>query len=270
MGRQLKILDKIAICHKLVYEVRYQHGFVYLDRCGATANRILATDSNWVLSSDSPTPQNAPLINAVSGTVFNFGPLKYDFSLEQQINRETAISSEDIDQFISQVDSVSHIVHEELELKTFVREGFRVWFLFGTNSEQDSQKWISNLGSFRVAPSLTEGFQGTLDSEGHVAVVSSGDRKYRISVSSVERQGQLDIGSAFRPLPRDLPKGQKEAMIAQAKVKKRLFLNPEFAVMIDVDANVDWPIEVVPGDFIRQSLTTIEQSLPRAFPGGKP
>lgn len=264
----MKIAGKTAIYHKLVFEVRYEYGLVYLDRCGVTANRIMAAYPEWVLKEEA-NPQNAPLINVVTGTFFNFGALKYDFSLDQPINKDAAITPSDINEFISQVESISQIVHEELELKSFVREGFRVWFLFGTESEADSQKWISSLESSRIAPSVTNAFQGTLESEGHVAVISARERKYRIAINPVERLEHLDLGNeALRVLPRKLPQKQREALIAKLKAKKRLLANPEFAVMIDVDAYVDRPIEVVPGDFIHQSLETIEHSLPMAFFGG--
>src|SRR2546428_5334668 len=122
----MKVAGKRAIYHKLVFEVRYEHGMVYLDRCGTTANRIMATYPDWMIKEEAINPQSAPLINLATGTHFNFGTQKYDFSLDQPINKDAELTSDDISQFISQVESVSQIVHEEFELKNFVRKGIRV------------------------------------------------------------------------------------------------------------------------------------------------
>lgn len=263
------IAGKNALYHKLVYEVRYEHGLIYLDRCGITTDRILQSNPDWVVQENAISPQGAALVNAVSGTQFNFGTRKYDFSLNQPVGKESALTKDDIELFISDVDSVCTIVHRELELKTFVREGFRVWYLFATESDEDSQKWISGLQAFRVADSVTRAFDGQLESESHVAVITTRDRKFRIAVNAVERLETLDLGTeALKTLPRSLPKGQRQALFKQAQVRRRVLSNPELAVMIDVDAFIEDPIEVVPIDFIQRSLQMIEDALLKALSGG--
>lgn len=263
---ELKIANKSAIYHKLVFEVRYEQGLVYLDRCGRTANRIIATDPTWDLRGDL-NPQNAPLLNVLSGASFNFNALKYDFSLDQPINESASINSDDIQLFTSQVETVSQIVHDELELKTFTREGFRVWFLFATTSDQESQEWITKLNVFQVTPNIMSAFSGKLESEGHVIVLRGEERNYRIAINPVERLEHLDLGNELKILPHRLPKGQKEARLKELKAKGKLLKNPGYAVMIDVDAYVEHPIEVAPADFIRQSLLAIEQNLQIALSG---
>jgi hypothetical protein len=265
----MKVVGKDALYHKLVFEVRYEHGLVYLDRCGTTLNRITTTHPEWILREDAISAQAAPLIHATTGIQFTVGPYKYDFSLDQPINREIPLTHDDIQAFIAQVDLVSKIVHEELELSQFIREGFRVWYLFGTESEADSQRWIASLGAFEGTSRIGQGFQGKIESEGYVAVMDVGDRKLRFAVNAVERLEHLDLGTeALKTLPRSLPKGQREALLNALKAKRRLLSNPAFAVMIDIDAYVDRPIEVVPADFISQSLSMIDERLPRACSGG--
>lgn len=265
----LQILGKPALYHKFIYEVRYEHGLVYLDRCGTTANRIIESDPEWVVREDAVSPQGAPLVHAGSGIQFNFGTQKYDFSLNQPIGKETTLTRADIDLFITKVHAVSAIVHHELELKAFLREGFRVWYLFATESDEDSEKWIASLGAFQVSPSVTAAFAGHLSSETHVVVITARDRKFRAAVTAVERLEILDLGTdALKTLPRSLPKGQREALLTHLRAKLRVVSNPQFAVMVDVDAFVENPIEIEPADFIRQSLEEIETALPKAFPGG--
>lgn len=261
----MKIAGKEGLYNKLVFEVRYQHGMVYLDRCGTTANRIMMTYPDWVTREGSVNPQNAPLIHTSTGIQFNFGPLKYDFSLDQPVNQ--ALQRKDIDAFIEQVESVSRIVHEELELNSFIREGFRIWYIFDMRSEDEANQWIKSLHAFRVDPSLADAFQGSLEAAGHTAVINTSERKYRITVHTVERLERLDLGN-LSTLPRSLPRKQREAMLERLKAKNRLRLNPQYAAAIDIDAYIDEPIEVVPQDFITQSLDLIEAKLPNTFQRG--
>ncbi len=263
------ILGQKAVYHKLVYEVRYNQGFVYLDRCGTTSNRIVQNFPEWLLSAQNVNPQQAPLTHAIMGIKFNFGPLKYDFSLDQRINTDAPIGKQDVDDFVREVESVSTIVHEELELKQFTREGFRVWYIFPTKSDEHSRDWICKLRGFSFQSQLIEAFSGVLESLGFTLVIKSDDRKFRISVNAVERTEQLDLGSeTLRVLPRSLPKKQRDHLLDQLKIKHRLLVNPECGVMIDVDAYVEDPIEIAPADFITESLNRIEQSLPAALAGG--
>jgi hypothetical protein len=125
-----------SICHKLVYEVRYNYGFTYLDRCGITVNKVMKNDPEWILSDASPNPQNAPLISLKNGTRFNFSSLKYDFALDQQVGANKDLKG-DISDFIEQTSFISTIVHEMLDLTDFKRVGFRIWYLFSSNSKED-------------------------------------------------------------------------------------------------------------------------------------
>lgn len=267
----MHIFGQQANYHKLVYEVRYDHGFMYLDRCGTTSNRITQSFPDWIVSAPNVNPQNAPFTHAIKGIKFNFGPLKYDFSLDQRINAETALRREDIDDFVQEVESVSAIVHEELELSRFIREGFRVWYTFPTKSEAESLDWICKLRGISVQENLPRAFSGILESLSYIVVIKSHERKFRVTVNAVERTEQLDLGSeTLRTLPRNLSKKQREHLLDQLRMKHRLLVTPQSAVMIDVDAYVDDPIEISAEDFIPESLKQIEQSLPIAFTGGKP
>ena len=66
----MRIIGKEAIYHKLVFEARYEHGLVYLDRCGTTADRITSTYPDWILKEEGVSPQGAPLIHLETGTHF--------------------------------------------------------------------------------------------------------------------------------------------------------------------------------------------------------
>jgi hypothetical protein len=254
---------KTALCHKLVFEARYEQGYVYLDRCGMTVNRLTASNSGWV--PQAINPQNAPLVHVPTGAAFNFGPEKYDFSLTQAAGA-IALRNDDVDQFISLLDAVSQIVNQELTLRTFSRKGFRVWYLFPTASDEESNEWLARLGSFTTSPHVAQSFEAVIQTNGYVVVLRAADRKLRIAANPVERLENLDLGSAtVRALPRSLPHGQRDALLRQLRERGRVIANPQFAVMIDVDVFVDSPVDINAGDFVRHSLTLIEQRLPAAL-----
>jgi hypothetical protein len=268
----VKILGSSPVYHQLVFEVRFDQGMVYLDRCGATVNRIIATDKNWVVKNQGGAginPQAAPLVNLANGTEFSFNTEHYTFSLTQPVAKEAALTKEDIASFTAEVDAISRIVHVELDLREFRREGFRIWYLFATETEEASENWISSLKAFTIGPQVTAAFKGKLESQSHVLVVATENRKLRISINAVERTENLDLGvQQLNVIPRRLPKQQREAILDILRAKRRVLANPNYGVMVDIDAYIEDPIEIAPADFIEESLRILEEHLPKALSGG--
>jgi len=79
---------KITVLQRVVFELRYRHGFTYLDACGRTLNKIQDEYPEWILTTDQPNPQSAPLISINNACIFNFSALKFDFSLENQLVKD--------------------------------------------------------------------------------------------------------------------------------------------------------------------------------------
>jgi hypothetical protein len=261
----MEIKGRNSILHKLVYEVRYHRGYLFLDRCGVTANRIMSDHPEWIIRNQDLNPQNAPLVSLNNGTTFSFNALKYDFALEQSTAGD-ALSETDVRDFVTQATAVSAILHEELELREFSRVGFRVWYLFGGQSQEDCEQWIQDLGGFKVDNSVLSAFGGKLLSQNHVAVIESKDRNIRMSINGVESQQQFDLGSEILNIqPHKLPKGQHELLLKQERVRQRISANPRYAAMIDVDVFVENPLDAIAFDFISESFKQAEEGLKRSF-----
>ena len=259
------IKNRRSICHKVVFEVRYKYGFTYLDRCGSTVTEIMrSTDGEWELSGYEPNPQNAPLISLRNGTRFNFSVLKYDFVLEQTQDADKDIEENDLQEFIQQVDLVSSIVNERLSLKDFTRVGFKIWYLFDSKSREDSENWISQLlKTSDIDDSIADALNGDVEAKSHVVVVASQDRKFRISITGVTTQTQLDlVGGKIGIRKSNLSRGQDKYLKRELK---RAAKNPEFAVMLDIDTFVESPKDADAKDFITESLKQIENKVPEAF-----
>jgi hypothetical protein len=262
----MEIKGRAGLIHKLVYEVRYHEGYLYLDRCGITANRIVSTYPEWIVRNPDLNPQQAPLVSIKNGTAFTYNSLKYDFAFEQPTGGQTALNEADVKEFASQASLVSTIVHEELELKKFTRVGFRIWYLFGSESKSDSEDWIKNLGTLKIDDRIKSAFKGEMIGQNLVVVIKSHDRNFRIALNGVESDQRLDLGNEILNIKtHKLPKGQREMMLKQERVRQRILANPRFAAMIDVDANVEDPVEAIAGDFIEESFKQIEKGLKDAF-----
>jgi hypothetical protein len=260
------INDRPSICHKVVYEVQYKYGFTYLDRCGSTINEIMKIAPEWILSDNTPNPQNAPLVSLRNGTSFNFSALKYNFALEQTLGADKDLEKKDIDEFIEQVDLISSIVNERLSLSDFNRVGFRVWYLFASDTKEDSEKWISQLlKTMPIDDSICKALNGSMEAKNYVVVIASTDRKFRISINGVESHAQIDRGGNILNIRASkLSHDQDKFLLAQLKAKKRIAKNPVFAAMIDIDSFVEMPKDIEAKDFVTVSLNQIEK-LPKAF-----
>ena len=255
-----------ATLHKLVCQVRYRRGFIYLDRCGRTVNRIMAEAPAWILKGSSPNPQNAPLVNVETGTQFNFGSMSYDLGLERP--KESELTENDVETFADEAAYLATVVHEELGLMEFTRLGFRAWFLVATKSKDESEQWIRDHSGIAMPEAWPTAFdEGEVKAQGHAIVIQTADRYFRIAVNGVERTLALDIGeSILNVSPRSLPKGQKEALIKKAQARKRLKANPDHAVMVDIDAYLEEPEnDFELGAYIRGSWGTIKDALPKCF-----
>lgn len=259
---------KDALVHKAVFELRYRYGFNYLDRCGRITNGIMREWPEWILADLSPNPQNAPLINTKNNCRFNFSSLRLDFAIEQEMGEE-CVSVEDLTEYQSQVADLSEFVIADLELTDFARIGFRVWFLFACKNKEEAEEWLGNLDCFAIAANLPRAFKGNLKSASTAVVIESEDRMFRIAFSNVERSVPLNLGSEILNIPsHTLPHKQREHLLAQQKLKKKLIHNPSFAAMIDVDAFQDDPQMVKPGDFVSTSLEQIQRFLTDAIQEG--
>jgi hypothetical protein len=255
------VRGKPSILHKLIFELRYRHGYTYLDRCGKTINAIMSSHPEWMPRSEHVSPQNAPMVSAVNQSVFNFSSKKLDFSLEQSIR--SGISAAEVESFCSQVDQLSTIVITQLSLKEFERIGLRSWYIFPCTDKDEAEKWLTDLGAFQIAPELGAIFGGEIRDVAVATVVSGTDRDYRIGFNSVEKLALIDLGSEVMAVRTSaLSRDQGRAFAHhQKREPNRVIAMPAFAAMIDIDAYQEAPKWPDPGDFVRTSLNEARRRL---------
>ena len=256
----MNIKGKQAILQKVVFELRYRYGMTYLDKCGRTLNAITREQPEWILKS-AASAQNSGLVSMRNSCNFNFSGNMLDSSIEQPAGGEP-LSAQDVAEFTEQTDILSRIVIDQLGLKDFTRVGFRCWYLFPCESQEESERWILELGYYDVSSKPRAAFNGEVDITNFTVIVASEDRKFRLALNGVENQAQLNLGQEILSVrASSLSHDQKAVLLEQMKVRHRILVNPAFAAMIDVDAFQDAPLSVDPGDFIKTSVDKIEKGL---------
>jgi len=256
-----KIAGKEALLHKVIFELRYDYGFLYLDRCGSLVNSIMELDPLWILANTSPNPQNAPLINLDNYCSFNFSALKMDFSIEQELGKYS-IDDDQVDTFITQVDTLTGFVRDTLELKKFNRMGFRIFYLFECSNKEESEDWLSDLKIYKVEPNFITSFHGNIKGQAFSTIIESDDRFFRLQFNSVERTRIVDLGTNILNIPsHKLSSKQDEHLAKQIREKKKKSHNPHYAAMIDIDVYQDKPDIVNPKEFIISSYPKVYDCL---------
>ncbi|HUT24489.1 MAG TPA: hypothetical protein VM492_09125 [Sumerlaeia bacterium] len=249
----MMISNKPVIVHKLVFELRYSYGFSYLDKCGWVVNSIMRDRPEWILANTSPNPQNAPLINTNNNCRFNFSSLKLDLTVEQGLG-EASLTEDDVSDFLTQVEEITPVVVDGLDLREFTRIGFRVWYMFACGSSDEAETWLRDLGCCQVSQRVAGSFRGRVKATGFSVVIESEDRSFRIAFNGVERSLPVNLGGEVLNIPpHTLHENQREHLLKQIRTKKRIEHNPQFAAMIDIDAYQEMPEKVEPGYFVRTS-----------------
>jgi hypothetical protein len=260
---------KHPILFKAVFEVRYRLGYLFLDRCGRVMNTILEEHPEWVFASQ-PNPQGASFLSLRNSATFNFSSEHFVLALEKATGNE-GLDEGDFDVFSEQAEALSGLVQEYLDLKEFSRIGLRIWYLFSCDSKAESEDWLRGLGYFSVPDRLYEAFSGQRDAAGASIVIATDDRRFRITLNSVERSAQIDLGDSVLNVPaHSLSKDQDKILREQLKRKaRRVRQDPGFAVMVDVDVFSDEKSDECDAkDFIETSRNGLLERLRKAATRG--
>jgi len=173
-----------AVVHQTVFEVRYNYGHTYLDRCGITMNDLLRKNIGW--SVDGANPQSGTLHNAEKAATFSFGSEKLSMSFKQGTDCPVLPDMAEIANLSATftMDVLDHLAIEEV-----TRMGFRTWQLFGYDELVASQEAVKSLGF--VANDRIEGL-GVTDLQ-------------EVSLNFVAARGDYEVRVASRPGMRTRP-----------------------------------------------------------------
>jgi hypothetical protein len=253
-ARGVHLLNKKEpVLRQLIFELRYRNGFTYLDRCGKTLNRILKEYPEWLVGNDVK-PQGAPLFSMRNGCRFVFNSTSCSLLIDRT-SSDDPISQEEVPDFTAQANFLTAVVIDELALKDFTRIGFRVVYHFPCETKDEAQSWLDGLGVLQVSPTLTEAFEGQIESTAVSVVVINQDRRIRIAFNVIEHPSRLESGNEILQVTSSgLHKEQKQFMREKLKQRQRLRINTSQAAVVDFDCYLEEPDSVDPRDFISTSM----------------
>src|SRR5713101_7454841 len=110
---------KEPLLRRMVCEVRYDDGQLYLDHCGRLLKKLFKDAPEWIVS-PNPTPQGTSLFDIVAGTQLGFSLASASLTLDKSLGDEV-ISGEEGEDFIKQVGAILTLVLDELEVSRFTR-----------------------------------------------------------------------------------------------------------------------------------------------------
>jgi hypothetical protein len=256
---------------KLLYELRYEHGYVYLDRCGRILDRISREMPEWLPAGDA-NPQGANLYNVRNRCSFSFSARRLGLSLDHSSPPSALIDDPLRSDFVRTAADMSGFIIQELELDTFARIGARSVFQFSTSSENESHDWLAGLGLYSVSLQFMRAFDTDRAAADLTAVFVGQDCRYRIEASAVESVVQLDMGAgqALGVREKSLPAEQRKAFQqSKIKSKRERDLNTGYAVQIDVDAYHEFPVSPNIPAFLSANTEGILDRIRKAIDGSQ-
>lgn len=242
----MKIKDLLLA--KIVFETRYKQGYRYLDRCGEMMIEIENELKNW--RAREAQISSCQMVNPSENMFFNCSSLKLDLS--QDTVKELECKS-----FLSYSRQMFNIVSKNLGIKEYIRFGLRYWFLLPVDSIQSGQKILTGNSLFNVDTGIEVMFDKKVKDKSFVVILEKEKYGHRIALSVVHKQGfgsLKDQNEFLTTTPHKLPKGQKEALIAQLERKKRQQDNPDVAVLLDIDNYMEDPEAANLDNFITSSV----------------
>jgi hypothetical protein len=260
------VRGKEPLLRRMVCEVRYQDGYLYLDHCGRLVNSLLKQAPEWVVAPE-PTPQGTTLYNLHTNTQLAFSSVSASLSLDKSSSDEF-IDEEEKAAFKEQVEASLGLVLGELEVTEFRRIGYREHHYFSFDSKEESEKWLVDLGLMTVAPELHQAFQAKLEGLGVAFVLEGEDCRYRVALNGIERSAQIPIGETTLTIRASaMPKNQRHVLIDQLKKKRQRQINSAFAVLLDIDAYLLEPEELNLAEFVeehgQQNVKRFKEALPK-------
>lgn len=273
----LKINENIE---QAVFQLRYEYGQFYLDRCGRILREILKDHPEWVVA-DAPNPQHASLICTDNGCAFNFGIAALDLSLRRDIDG-APISDDDLNLFFKQIEVMTSIVVDRLEIFELRRIGFRQVFCFPVDSKEEAAQWIMNRKCWKVDQRLSSLFDSEPKSESMTLEYDGDDRFFRLAIQAGERGESKIFGSRKHVVrTKDLSRSQQSHLALSEKQKyskgvidkARNIRSAEWGrpniAMVDVDASIDDPeSDIQPEKFAKSSndrILTIVSKIAKGF-----
>jgi hypothetical protein len=262
----IKLLKgKEPFLRRLVCEVRFQDGQLYLDHSGRLLKKLVR-DAAWIISPD-PTPQGTILFHMVEGLRLSFSMHSASLDLDWS-NADEVIDSDEADRYVARAEETLGFIADELEVTEFERLGFRQWYYFSFNTKEETEQWMRTLGLFSFSPNLLTSFDASPEAMGVSFVMQGQECHYRIALNGIERSAQLPMGDTNLNIRASAVSQKQRAVLLEAlKQKRQKQINSSFATVLDIDTYRNEPRELdlnqFLGDCLKGNLERFRNSLPK-------
>jgi len=251
-----------SVVHRYIYELRYDFGHAYWDRCGRVINEIIAAHEKW--NFENMGSGACHLRSSEQNLDFNYGWAKLDLSQTQDREVLTLLPA---GEFGALAESLTEVVVRTLQLGDFTRIGFRSHYLFPTGSVDEAHGLLKRLKLFRMDPG-TESEIGVTSEVSYRTVVQRPEHKLRIAVAPFEQQVNLPPGviQAARAKARDHWKDQKDVIKAKLKAQHMIKHLPQYGLLLDLDASLEeppYPDSISVSDFVTRAERDFRDLTPK-------
>ena len=238
------LLDNIA------FEIRYDSGHLYFDRCGQCLLDIERECPGW--TPITVDVQTGRLENPSKSLYASFNNQRFNFTAEKALKLAMT-------EIVKEISCLWNIIQANLGLDEFVRIGFRPSYLLATESADEADMRLQRSKINLVIPnSLLD--DGYIVKHRQLTVVLDKDgTEYRVELAAVTRYEGLAPPDLVRTDPKMLSKKQKEFRIAKLKQMAEYSANPMFAVNLNVDCARFSPGTLSVEEFILKQTEVVEK-----------
>jgi uncharacterized protein (TIGR04255 family) len=221
------------VCEKAILEVKYPTNYLFWDNSGKTMSKLVEKYPQFEL-------RDAKLSNVQSdwwseGITLNFNHLKADLTQDYPKNW---------DNFKNISSALCDTLRSVLEVKLYERVGTRYVLVLPMKSEEEARAFFLKMNLVSINSEKLHPFgKGKIEEEQVVIRYEGDDRGYTFRLSHARREVTMKVNRPFE--------------ISTDRFQKN-------GVMFDVDCYTKKPVEapvLIPADFIRLTLRTIEDSL---------
>lgn len=231
-------------------EVRYESGYLYLDRCGRILLDIEHEREGWY--PDEINPQQGQISNPEYNYNVSFNAASYRFTANKAFKAN-------MDQAAQEAESVWKVIQANLDLHAFLRIGFRLIYYRPTKSREESERLIGRARlNIDVPDSIrNEGYKMTARQV--IAVMEKGENQYRVELGGITQTEAITPPDILRDDPKSLSKKQKQYRTATLKRISQYSGDPMYAVKLDVDCVRHHPEKIAVERYITEQTEIVKK-----------
>ena len=234
----------------LVFEIRYDYGYLYFDRCGQCLLDIEKECEGWLTRN----------VDVATGTLeridkrfrVGFNSIKFDFSAEQAFKT-------DLEDIVKEIAAVWKIIQINLDLDIFLRIGYRPVYLRATSDIDEADLFLKQSELNIKVPENLDQSGYDISTRQTVTHFIKNQIEYRVKFGSITRHEAVNPLNILQGDARALSKGQKQHRIEQLKQISEYSRNPMFAVCLDIDCVKYQPKSISIKDYILDKNRIIEE-----------